>query len=316
MRQILILLSVVVFGFGCDKIKTPDQIPADGGTTAIKFSIVTPPSAYPKISYSPNGAAQEFLSLSDNDIRAKYEAPTVAPTDIYLTYGINAAGITKLNAEGLAKDPKYKPFFLLPDSTFKILVTKDTIRKGQQYAEKIDDNIVVYTTKIDPSVNYMLPLTVTSSAYPSAPGTGTIYYYIIGNPLAGTYNVTGARYNCSVTGDQGWAPPAAIPAIFGAPIALPTPKALTPLSDTLVYTYVANLGAGTGRDYFIGYNPVRSTTDVSVYFTQSFTDGISNIRWFKHSYDPATKKITLLFTYNNLPASGGMDRIIDETFTK
>lgn len=315
MKKILILFTVVALGYGCDKVEVTAPIGANEGTTAIKFSIVTPTSVYPKITYSPNGAVQEFLSLSSNDIKVKFEAPTVAPADIYLTFGTNPAGVTKLNTEGAAKDPKYKPFAVLPDSCFKILVTKDTIWKGTQYAEKVANNIVVYTTKIDPSVNYMLPLTVTATGYPTAAGTGTIYYYIIGNPIAGTYNVTGGRYNCSATGDQGWAPPAAIPGNF-ALATIPSPKTLVPLSDTLVTTYVANLGAGTARDYYIGYNPSRSTTDVSFYLTQSFADGISNVRQFVHTYDAAAKKITLIWTYNNQPGGVGNDRIISETFTK
>jgi hypothetical protein len=320
MKKILILISVVAFGFGCDKIAVKEPIAADGGTTAIKFSIQTPNSVYPKINYVPNGTTAQYLSLEDNDIKVKFEAPILAPNDIYLVYGINAPGIAKLNTEGLAKDPKYKPFFLLPDSTYQILVTKDTIRKGQQYAEKVAKNIVVNTTKIDPSVNYMLPLTVTSSAYPSAAGTGTIYYYIIGNPLAGKYNMGGGtpatgRYNCTVPGDQGWAFPSPVPANF-ALAAIPAQKSLIPLSDTLCFVDVANLSAGSGRDYYIGYDPNRSLTNVSFYLTQSFADGISNIRKFVSTYDPATKRITLVWTYNNQPGGAGSDRIVSETFTK
>jgi uncharacterized protein YxeA len=313
MKKILIIITVALLGFGCAKIAVTTPI-GDTGTPAIKFSIVTPTAKYPKISYSPNGAAEEFLSFSANDVKVKFEAPTAAPTDLYLDYKTNPAGLVKLNADGLANDPSYKPFFLLPDSTFKILVTKDTIRKGGQYAEKVDNNIVVYTQKIDASINYILPLTVTNSTYPSATGTGTIYYYIIGNPLAGTYNVVGTRYNCTATGDQGYSG-GAIPGNF-VTASIPTPKSLTPLSDTLVTTYVANLGAGTSRDYYLGYNPARSTTDVSVKFTQSFFDGISNIRLLTHTYDPALKKITLLWTYNNQPGGVGNDRIISEVFTK
>lgn len=320
MKKILTLISVVAFGFGCDKIEVKEPIAADGGTTAIKFSIVTPTSVYPRINYVPNGTTAQYLSLEDNNIKVKFEAPTTAPNDIYIAYGINPGGITKLNAEGLAKDPKYKPFFLLPDSTYQILVTKDTIRKGEQYASKVANNIVVNTTKIDPSVNYMLPLTVTSSAYPSAAGTGTIYYYIIGNPLAGKYTMGGGtpatgRYNCGVAGDQGWAFPSPVPANFTF-AAIPSSKTLVPLSDTLCYVDVANLSAGTSRDYYIGYDPTKSTTKVSFYLTQSFADGISNVRKYVSTYDPATKKITLIWTYNNLADGTGSDRIISETFTK
>ncbi len=317
MKKIIIFLFVVVLFTGC--IKDDITRVENTDTPVLKFSIVTPTSKYPRISYSPNaGVAQEYLSFENNDIRVKLEGPILAPADVYLDFKTNPAGLTKLNADLVASDPSYKPFNLLPDSCFKIMVTKDTIRKGQQYAEKISQNILVYTQKIDPSVNYILPLTVTSSSYASAVGTGTIYYYIIGNPIAGTYNVAGGRYNCTVSGDQGWTLgpiPASVPANFNF-ASIPSPKSLTPLSDTLVTTFAANLGAGTNRDYFLGYNPARSTTDISFKLTQSFADGISNIRVFTHSYDPALKKITLVWTYNNQPGGVGNDRIISETFTK
>ena len=308
-------IPAVLLLSGC--IKDDVSVLSNTDGPVIRFSIVTPPSKYPQLAYSPNtGVTQEFLSFSDNDIKVKYDAPYVAPSDIYLDFKTNPAGLTKFNSDNLAKNPNYKPYALLPDSCFKILITKDTIRKGQQYAEKVSNNIVVYTTKIDPSVNYAIPLQVTSSSAPSLVGTGTLYYTIIGNPIAGNYNVAGGRYNCGLTGDQGWAPP-----LTGTPAnytfaAIPSPKGLVPISDTQVVVYVANLGAGTARDYYLGYNPLRSTTDISFNVTQSFADGISNVRVFTHSYDPATKKITLLWTYNNLPAGAGNDRIIYEVMTK
>ena len=195
MQKIITAIFILAIASGCKREGAVEPIPAAGGTTAIKFSILTPTSLYPKISYSPNGAVEEYLSLSTNNIKVKFEAPTVAPTDIYLEYKTNPAGLTKLNADALAKDPAYKSFAILPDSTFKILVTKDTIKKGMQYAEKTDNNIVVYTQKIDPSINYILPITATNSAYPSAVGTGTIYYFIIGNPIAGAYKWDLFRWN-------------------------------------------------------------------------------------------------------------------------
>ena len=107
MKKILILLSVVVLGYGCDKVAVTAPIGANEGTTAIKFSIVTPTNEYPKINYIPNSsAALEYISLIDKDVRVKFDAPTTAPTDLYLEYKINSAGLDKLNADAKAKNPK------------------------------------------------------------------------------------------------------------------------------------------------------------------------------------------------------------------
>jgi len=324
MKKILILLSVVVLGYGCDKVAVTAPIGANEGTTAIRFSIVTPGSEYPKILYVPNGTPAEYLSLKDNDIKVKFEAPTVAPTDIFLDYKTNAAGLAKLNADSKAKDPNYKEFFILPDSCFQILVTKDTIRKGQQYAERTGNNVVVFTQKINPAINYILPLGVTSSAYASAIGTGTIYYYIIGNPLAGVYNVTGIRYNYNggPSGASGTFDgiPAHIPQNYTGTTAIPTPKLASPLDANTISIDFANLG-GNGYKYILTQQ--NNFSSISIDFNDIMKGGDSNINtWLvTGSYvapSPTQKaKFRILTQYvNNADPAAGNDRILDETFTQ
>jgi hypothetical protein len=301
MKKILILVSVIIIGFGCKKVETTTPIGANEGTTTIKFSIATPTSSYPKISYSPNGAPEEFLSLSDNGIKVKFEAPTVAPSDIYIEYKINAAGLTKLNADALAKDPAYKAFVLLPDSTFKIMVTKDTIRKGQQYAEKVNDNIVVYTQKIDPSINYILPLTVTNSTYPSAVGTGTIYYYIIGNPISGPYTERWIRWN-NLTGTG-------TPTFDVQNLA----NSFTPTGPTEVEVQ----SQGNGLVYIIDFvdnggtlTNFTVTVDPASYPSAALANIVSGPTIIA---DPIAKKYIVNFSYNNTTGGG---RTVSDTFQR
>jgi Domain of unknown function (DUF1735) len=323
MQKIITAILIMAIMSGCKKEGVVEPISSTGGTTAIKFSIATPTSIYPKINYVPNGTAAQYLSLEDNDIKVKFEAPILAPNDIYLTYGINAAGIAKLNAEGLANDPaNYKPYFLLPDSTYQILVTKDTIKKGQQYAEKIAKNIVVYTQKINPAINYMLPLTVTSSSYPSAVGTGTIYYYIIGNPLAGAYSVAGIRYNYNggPSGASGTfdGNPANIPQNYTGTTAIPASKTAVPIDGNTVTIDFANLGAN-GYSYILKQKNNFASIDVN--YNTLMINGDSNIRTWLVSYTAPSStqkaKFRIITQYiNNADPAVGNDRILDETFTQ
>jgi Domain of unknown function (DUF1735) len=202
---------------------------------------------------------------------------------------------------------------LLPDSCFSFVNKSATIPAGKNIAGL---SLTILPNKVDASKLYMLPIAIKDAqGKVLAANFSTIYFHIIGNPLAGTYSVVGTRYNCSVAGDQSYSG-GPIPSNF-APAAIPSPKVLGPVSPTVTSTYVANLSAGTNRDYYFDINPAATTLqNIDVTFTQSFADGISNIRFLTKTYDPVTKKITLLWTYNNQPGGVGSDRIISEIMTK
>lgn len=306
---IVIVLATVTFG--CNK---NDYIKlSDSDKSVVMFTANDGAPTFPKISYAPNGSlTDEYLSFDDVTVKTKFDGPVTAPSDITVTYSIDAAALTKLNADAAAANPAYKPFDLMPDSTFSLLVTSDVIKKGEVYAPKVFDNVVTHPQKIDPSKNYMIPISVKSSAYPSAVGSKTIFIFIIGNPLAGGYNNVGTRYN--YTGVIGYTGGPIPPG--GAPSACPAFKVLIPTNDKLCVVDYANLGTGTGRDYLITYDPAISTTNLDVTFTAGFLAGISNVLFVTHAYDPVLKKITLLSTYNNLPGGAGNDRIVTEVMTK
>ena len=226
----------------------------------------------------------------------------------------------------LARDPGFIAIYnatqpiqyeLLPDSLFSIPVLTTTIPAGQQFSQPL--KFYFRPIKFNTSKIYMLPIKIVSATGVDGLTIQANYGYIvfskIGNPMAGLYTVVGTRWNCTVTGDQGYA---------GGPIpnnyvsaSIPSPKLLDVVGPTITTTYVANLGAGTNRDYFFDVDPAATTMqDVNISLTESFVAGISNIRWITKTYDPATKKFTLLWTYNNQPGGVGNDRIIQETMTK
>ncbi|MFN8251980.1 MAG: DUF1735 domain-containing protein [Ferruginibacter sp.] len=314
------LLFSVLFT-GCEKIKEVEPL-ADKGQKIISFQNyggVGENFGNSGLAFSPSSTSEIV------DLNLLYSTDNVSTGDIELTVGADLSVVTAYNATQTDPLKKYLPLnssaYIFPDQTVKI-------KAGQTISETF--HIEFNPSQIDGSKNFMIPLVIKSikgapAGVKAAPGTGTAYFHFIGNPLAGTYNLTtGARYNCGVTGDQGWAPqtgwayPAAltIPGTFTT-AAIPSSKFLAPVTPTVTTVYVANLGAGTDRDYFFTVDPsVTSITNIQVDLTASFANGISNIRWFQKTYDPTNKRFILLWTYNNLAGGAGNDRIVYEVLTK
>jgi len=202
MKKIIPILLVLA-SIGCNKNNDYVSI-NDSDPSTIIFTTQQGGGALPRISYIPNGAVDEYLSFSDHEIKVKFEGPQTAPEDITITYKVDAAALAKYNADQAAADPGYTPFKLMPDSTFTLLVTSDVIKKGEVYAPKVTNNLRTHPQKIDAATNYMIPITVSNSAYPSlAGGSSTIFYSFIGNILAGKYSW---RYRRWQSGDTTTAP--------------------------------------------------------------------------------------------------------------
>ena len=303
----LLLVAVVAAFSSCIKERN------SGGTD---FSLATAVVQIPEGGLDASNfsnAALLFPASDPSDVatfRINYSDKTVAQSDVVVTIGYDAAALAAYNT---ANPPPtgIAPYAKFPDSIYSFTATKVTVKAGQSYSDAIP--ITIYPSKIDPSKNYMFPITITdASGKAISANYKTIYFHLIGNPLAGTYTVVGTRYNYNgVVGYTGGPIP---PATAGtAPCG--TPKTIAPISALVSTTYYANLGAGTSRDYFFTYNPAVSTTNIDVTFTQSFLDGVSNLGVFIHTYDPVLKKIHILSTYNNNLGGSGNDRVVDEVMT-
>jgi Domain of unknown function (DUF1735) len=268
------------------------------------------------VNFGNSGLAYSPTSTSEKvELNLLFSTDKVAEQDISVVVEVDPAIVTTYNQT--QTDP-LKKYLVLNASAYKFPSQTVMIKAGQSLSETFE--VEFNPSQIDGSKNYMLPLVIKSikgaaADVKAAAGTGTAYFHFIGNPLAGTYTVVGTRYNCTVTGDQGYSG-GPIPANF-ATAAIPASKFLAPVTPTITTTYVANLGAGTDRDYFFTIDPAVTTTgSISVDLTPSFANGISNIRFLTKTYDPVAKKITLLWTYNNQPGGVGNDRIISEVMTK
>jgi hypothetical protein len=306
MKKLLLIISVVILGYSCDKVKDVTPL-SDSDPSVLRFTSNSGAASFPRINLVPDGGlTEQYVSFDDQAIKVKFDGPVVAPSDLALTFKANSAGLDKLNADSLAKNANYKKFFLLPDSCYKILVTSDVIKKGEVYGNKITTNFVIYPQKIDPSINYMVPIGVTTSGYSSASGTGTVYYYIIGNPLAGKYNVEGYLYH---------------PASPRAFTRTGNSGALIPVSDKALVTELGDLGGSGYYAVLTVPDPYATTIQkvaVSVYpgsispvyqwdtglpsDNPGYTPAWPKSNLCNNTYDPATK--TFYLRYGYLGATG------------
>lgn len=107
--------------------------------------------------------------------------------DLKVTVDIDNAAMTTYNA---TSSIQYK---LFPDSTFSFTEKQLTISAGQHVAPV---HVVFYPSKIDPSESYMLPLSIKDAQGVNISANfGTIYFHVIGNPLAGNYLQDFYRWN-------------------------------------------------------------------------------------------------------------------------
>jgi len=274
--------------------------------------------------FSNSALLFDATHVSDStNFRVAYDYKTPAPNDIVVTLAIDDAARVAYNA---SHPDQYEK---MPDSLFKFTTTKVTIKAGQTYSDLIQ--LVVYPNKVNSSKSYMLPITITDASGVNISGNfGTIYYHIIGNPLAGDYQDYGQRYN--YTGAVAWTGPAANLPLATAP---GVPPAGVPAGNTGITTYnfintfspvdaqtvegtMGNIPdpAGGSAYYFVTGNPTFS--DITYDFSSTFNSGYSNIDRFVRGYvaPSATQKpaFRLITHYNNTTGGAGNDRIIDETF--
>jgi len=302
----IVLVSSITFLASCVKNRN------DG---AVDFSQLAPIVQIPEGGLKNFSASALLLdgSLASQDVffRVNYAATTVAPTDVVVTLAYDAAALAAYNAA----NPSPNPYTKFPDSIYSFTTTTVTVKAGQSYSDAI--KLTMFPQKIDPSKNYMFPITITGASGVNISGNfGTIYYHLIGNCLAGKYNVVGTRYNYTGA-NSGFVCGGGIPAgnLAGTAASPPT-KVLAPLSATQTVTDYANLGPGTDRDYYFTYDcSSGANTLADVTFTPSFLAGISNVLVCIKSYDPVLRKIHILSGYNNLPGGAGSDRVVDEVFT-
>ena len=122
-----------------------------------------------------------------------YAATSVAPQDEVITVKFDPDAITAYNAT--LSNP-LDHFIAFPDSIFSFTPGSFTVQKGNNFTDNIP--FIVFPSKIDPKVNYMYPITITTAPAGSTIATNhmTLYYHLIGNPIAGCIHRQLATMEC------------------------------------------------------------------------------------------------------------------------
>ena len=261
--------------------------------------------------------------------RINYAATNVAATDVTVTLGFDAAALAAYNA---AFPNPANPYVKMPDSIYKFTQTSVVIKAGQNYSDLV--KLTVYPNKVDPSKNFMLPISITATTSGGISGNfGTIYYHFIGNPLAGPYQDYGVRW--SMTGSVPWTGPAAGLGLATAPgvpcVIPPAPYAcgvftftfnrvdvFAPVDGQTVSGTMGNVPDPSGGSAVWLVTGDASFANITVDVASTFRAGYSNIDLYTRAYVPpsATQKpaFRLVIKYNNTTGGAGNDRLVDQSF--
>lgn len=121
------------------------------------------------------------------NITANLASVNLPTSPVNVTIGVDSAQIATYNA---AKGTNFLPF---PNDGYKIKATSLTIVAGQQTATT---TVEIYKEKFDPTLSYMLPISIKdASGKTLSSNLNTIFFNIIGNVIAGTYNWDFKRWN-------------------------------------------------------------------------------------------------------------------------
>jgi hypothetical protein len=181
------ILSVVFLFSSCLKSRSgetdfsglqPVVLIPEGGLAAFGSQALTFPSA----------------DASDTAVfHVNYAATNVAPANETVTLAVDQTALQTWNTNNPGAQ-----YQLFPDSLYSFTSTSVTVTKGDNY---VAVPVVVYPDKIDPTQSYMLPISIKAAPSGStiSGNFGTIWYHVIGNPIAGTYTWNWLRWNSADT---------------------------------------------------------------------------------------------------------------------
>ena len=181
-----ILSAIIMLSFfltGCLKDTT---INSDGGLpstpTAIQFTY-SGLEFFGQASVLTAGVTDPIV----NNMIVNVAGRSALSKDLAITVSVDDAKRVTYNA---TSDTKYEA---MPDSCYSLPVKTGTIKAGK-YLDTLE--VTFYPDKIDPTKNYMLPITLKDAeGQIIASNFSTYWYHTIGNPLAGNYNWDFSRWN-------------------------------------------------------------------------------------------------------------------------
>jgi hypothetical protein len=233
----------------------------------------------------------------------------VLNNDVSVTVGVDQAALDAYNAD-VSHTTKFE---MMPDSIYTILNTTVTIAAGERVALV---SVQLTPGKIDPSRSYMLPISITDAGDITISGNyGTIYYHIIGNPLAGNYLQDFYRWND-------------VPDTTGPPnstVFEGEPTLVNPESPTVVFLPESYLQTFTGGGISLSFtNDGGVLSDFSVYFNDATLQGLSDggftvltapkLVYYEIVGDASTHYAGSIFRvyWEALNSSGGNRKLVDQ----
>jgi len=243
-----------------------------------------------------------------------FASPTTQNQTVTVTVGVNDAARVAYNATSAIQ------FTPMPSNCYKLINTTATLTPGN----RLDTFYVVfYPANMDPTQTYMLPCGIVSATAGGkniniSANFGNIYWHVIGNVLAGTYNVAGTRYNYTglYLSNNGFTASSSIPfAGYVSTAASPSPESASVNSPTEITLPYANLGS-SGYYYIIDFTG-STPSSVNVSPGGLLASNVSNFTIYKSSvtWNGTKPTIHLTTSYNNALGGAGNDRLIDEVFT-
>ena len=137
-----------------------------------------------------NTSSPDTLEL---DVTAQLASANSSNGPLTVTLGLNSAAIAAYNT---ANGTNFQPF---PANAFKFVSTTITIEGGLSHYGST--KVWIFQDKLDPTVSYILPVTITDGGgKPLTTNQNTIYYNVIGNVLAGNYKHDFYRWNTTGIG--------------------------------------------------------------------------------------------------------------------
>lgn len=206
-----------------------------------------------------------------------------------------AADATKLLDNFSSDSISYQ---IMPDSIYHIISAVATIKAGMRIANM---QIVYFPSKIDITKSYMLPITIKDAqGQIISSNFSTIYFHIIGNPIAGNYNHEWIRYNnLAGTGTP------AYDKTFADGFAPVNPTTINVVSGSAGLTYVVTFKNTNG--VLSNFKAVFTAASVAASGVTITGNPVVTVA------DPVNHNFSFNFTYSN---SAGSPRNITDNFTR
>jgi hypothetical protein len=193
------------------------------------------------------------------------------------TLAIDQAYLDSFNRAQTALDPdNYVPYELLPDSTYSISSLNATIAPGHR-----EDSIPIqiFTSKLDASHLYVLPLTIVKASLPISNWNHLLLNIGAKNQYDGVYKVVSGEFFHPSFGDQ----------VFDASAGITQELVTTGINSLSMYPTKTPL-AWFGAELDITVNPDNSLTEVF--------NGVPTVTPNNDHYDPNTRTFYVSGAYS------------------